>query len=444
MVNRHQSKWTSGNQEPVLVAEHKIHLETVGRCIRAEIEDTRQINNENSRGGNIQQVNLCVDMSRSNLVNLAVDSIENGQKETQFDARVDSRSALRALRLSLQWNPRYSRQILTTLLSLNQQSQQTLIDQLSEQEFIQEFLHKYSIILRQLTHGLAIEPLQTIVIDELLDITRELGFTSQVIRNTIEPLRQWLEVIVRYYLDNVQRLQSVYQEWIANVDRLCVQSKTCTKIQRLVETVQNTDDLSRLITEPLVQLLQNSHRFVTHSQGKLAYRFPQISRLWEKFVPLAIQDLFQATIQTVYDVARNLWLNPQNPFAVLWQQVEQIVRELTQTDEWRQVRWERIQEALEQSAKLLFSPSVWTSSVRVLNWDPQNGQVQLEIRSPSTVQQEHLVNNSQSTSPFFGIFGSQQIQSNISGTRSTPWLSNNKNSHGINSNDGNTLIRYRN
>jgi len=250
-------------------------------------------------------------------------------------------------------------------------------------------------------------------------------------------VEQFVEQIVAFVQENWQQLQGAYEEWILQASRVCGQSQTCTRITQLVDTIQNTDDFARLVAEPLVRLLQRSHRLVARSQGKLIRNLPFQFNLTQ-FVPQVVQDWLQTTTETVYQIARNLWFNPQNPFTGIWQHLEQIAQELTQTTQWRQVQWERIEQALEQSIQLLVSPSVWASSVRVLIWDPQSGQLQVEIRSPQSLISSQPSASSSILTPiesnnittggsfgsFGGIFGSSATAqpSNISGSGSS-WFS---------------------
>ena len=377
-VAKHQS-WTSKSAQHVLASEHKVHVESVGKCIRADIEDAQ------SQDDTTRQVNICADLSRSNLVNIAIDSMRNGQKIGEFSARLDARSVAQTLKLSLRWNPEYSRKLLATLLQLNQQNQQVLSEHITQHELIQELIHKYTVVVQRLAQDFAYEPLVKILIEEILPVVEEFGLTPEVINRYVtiawEPMERVFEFIRVYLVDNVEQWERAYAEWIAQWQRTCARSKTCTKASQLMYALQNSEELSRLIAEPVVALLQKSHRIVARSHGKLIRHLPEINL--SQFVPESVREFVRYTFETTVTWTRQALVDPRNPFSGVLQRVETIARELFASNQFRQVRWERIQEATQEAVRLLFSPSAWSSSVRVLIWDPQNGQLQVEIKSPA-------------------------------------------------------------
>ncbi|KAI2809838.1 hypothetical protein BLOT_000990, partial [Blomia tropicalis] len=353
--------WSSQTPEPVLIQKHQVHLEQSDNCIRTLIEDVKTTERNSKR-----QINICTNFDKANLVNIEVNSFIDGQKTTEFNAQIDARSAIQALRLSFQWNPEYFSKILNTMLNLKDFNQQEFIEQLAHNEFVQELIHKYNIIGEKLIYNFTKESFIKIFIEEIFPIIEEFGFNKQIIDQLIDII---LEPVIHNWQTARRLVTEIFDEWKHTFDQWinewilsCHQSNTCVRFTQMINAIENSEHLSQMIAEYAVQWLKDTHDFVAHSNGKLVQNFKCVS-----------------------NVIRRILFNSQNPLHGIFNHIESIINELFQTSNWRNVQWERVQNSIEQAIRLLASPSNWQSSIRVLHWDPSNGHVQLEIKTPKIV-----------------------------------------------------------
>src|SRR5699024_5077365 len=102
-------------------------------------------------------------------------------------------------------------------------------------------------------------------------------------------------------------------DYIQAISRSCARSSTCSKASSAFWSLTNTEELAQLAAQPVVSLLQKTHRFVVRSQGKLVEKMPEMNL--EQFVPEAIQRYITNTVDTLYTWARQAAFDPQSPFA---------------------------------------------------------------------------------------------------------------------------------
>ena len=416
-ISKHSNSYSSSSKsQPMLVSEHKVHIESTDRCIRAEIEDAQKISSS-------RQVNLCADLKRANIFNLDIDSISgNGQKTAEFSARLDAKSAAKTLALGARWNPVYSRKLLQTLLNIKESSSsEDLVDQISRHEVVQELSAKYSALFRSLFANAA-QPL-TEVAKELAPIAAEYGLTEEVLQKWTAaawaPIASAIDSVSEYSRENIDQLTGAYTEAVEEVKKACARSASCRSVSEALE--KGNEEVARLASRSIVGLLQKTHRFVVKTKGGALLEKLNAEEVLEQLqamVPEPVTEAIKSAAQTAYGWARDVTLNPSGPFAGVLRHLESIFGELIKGGS-ESIRWERIESSVSEAVHLLTSPSAWASSVRVLLWDPVNGQLAVEVKSPQTF----------TTAAAIAGMGSNETENINSNSSSSSWL------NGINSYD---------
>lgn len=418
-ISKHSNSYysSSSKSQPMLVSEHKVHIESTDRCIRAEIEDVQKISSS-------RQVNLCADLKRANIFNLDIDSISgNGQKTAEFSARLDAKSAAKTLALGAHWNPVYSRKLLQTLLNIKESAStsEDLVEQISRHEVVQELSAKYSALFRSLFSNAA-QPL-TEVAKELAPIAAEYGLTEEVLQKWTAaawaPIGAAIDSVSEYSRENIDQLIGAYTEAVEEVKKACARSTSCRSVSEALE--KGNEEVARLASRSIVGLLQKTHRFVVKTKGGALLEKLKAEEVLEQLqamVPEPVTEAIKSAAQTAYGWARDVTLNPSGPFAGVFRHLENIFGELIKGGS-DSIRWERIESSVSEAVHLLTSPSAWASSVRVLLWDPVNGQLAVEVKSPQTF----------TTAAAIAGMGSNETENINSNSSSSSWL------NGINSYD---------
>lgn len=405
VVAKHVSKvssWAAKSAHTsVLVSEHKVHIEAVGRCIRADVEKVT----EGAEGAaTSRQINICADLSRSNILNVAIDSLKGGEKTLELSARIDARSAAQTLALGARWNPAYSRKLLQTLLQIKQgqSTSSDIAQQIAQHELVQEISSKYSAVFASLLANAA-EPFVE-VCKEVMPIAQEYGITSQQIKQWTSsawaPIARFVQSSQQYGRENIEQVEAAYEEAVEAVKRVCGKSAGCQAVSKAL--YEGNDELARLASSSLVSLLKKTHRFVVRSKGRLIEQMPSLANAhnWQmpSFVPSVVSQALKSSAQAVYSWSQQAFFKPSGPFAGIVAHIESIARELVNSSSTKNIRWERIEGAIEDALKLVSSPSAWASSVRVLVWDPTNGQLQMEVKSPQTATSTAIYDNEKESS----------------------------------------------
>jgi len=178
----------------------------------------------------------------------------------------------------------------------------------------------------------------------------------------------------------------------------CVYHSTCYKLAYAYEQ-QGASAAARIALDAVEETAQSAHRAYVTTKGRLAQRLAQAIPSFEQIynnqrineIAQNIARAFQQYSQTIQSYAsaigERLLQNPD--IRSLYVQFKQLVDDLKR--EFDTLNAEKALKMSKEALKLAASPSTWTTPhSRVITWDPKNGEVALEIRSPIDVDaQQH-------------------------------------------------------
>jgi len=174
-------------------------------------------------------------------------------------------------------------------------------------------------------------------------------------------------------------------DWISNYFRSvvrsarkqCKYSETCYQMVYAMENY-GSHAVFQLLTNKAIEMAKNTHRIAVTTSGKLIRSFPSIQ--WKPFVPQIVKQY----LEEYSDDFKNTWytiINSNQDLKAFVEHSGQIFNELIK-ENIDTIDWSRVQQSINQIVDLIFSRSSLSSSTRTLVWDPQRGEMQLEIRSP--------------------------------------------------------------
>lgn len=347
------------SQQMVLEKEHKVHVETQGKCLRADIEDTQNTDT-------YRQVNICLDADRANIINVAVDTIRNGEKTTDLKIRLDTQSVTNTLKLYLRWNPKYGQKLLSIILSVVRQEQW-----LTSSELVQEVCHKYLLLLEKLYDS----QYQKFIVEELIQIIDELNINLEQWYELcqyylITPFEQYNEVVCNLVKQLTQNGFRCLREICECIQQFCYRFKPLKWFCELFTSIDSVEQLRQIVAERLVEALQRTHRFVATSRS---------GRYIRQLIPnISIPEPIEKLTCKVYEMFSKVLLD-NTAFRQLWRHCERIINELYQSSELNTINWDRVNQSIQEALNVLFNPVGLKSTGRVLVWDPQQGELQLEI-----------------------------------------------------------------
>ncbi|OTF83175.1 hypothetical protein BLA29_001310, partial [Euroglyphus maynei] len=381
----HHDKHAPQQMEKQLKGQYKVHVEAKDQCIRAEIvRDSTSASEKYEQqssleGSYTQQFSFCMEDDKSNILNVAIDSIKNGQKTTDLNVRLDTREVVNSIILSLKWNPRY---------------EQTYYGQIFEQlrhglkhEVAEEIRHVVR-TLRQILFEQQEEISRYQVLAERLTQSAEdffgleSGEMQQLLNELVtEPLFSTLESLYRYgyeYGYVVEQYRQKVKHFIRKVEYECYQSDVCRQsAEALVEAYKTPERFVSTVSDYFVQALQHTHRFVSTSTSGRLIRSLFPSTFFEN-LPELLHQVNYYVLQSYTKMVHGNY-----PLAEFLNNLEQISHEMLVATHWRQVQWHQVKEAIGKMIELTVSPWRYTSTIRVLVYDPKQGQLQIELYGPA-------------------------------------------------------------
>lgn len=365
--------------------QYKIHVEAKDQCIRAEIvRDSASVDSKYEQrspleGSYTQQLSFCMEDDKSNILNVAIDSIENGQKTTDLNVRLDTREVVNSIILSLKWNPRYEK---TYYGQIYEQLRHGLKSEVSEE--IRHVVRTLRRILYEQQDGInRYQVLAERLVQSVEDFFGlDAGEVQQLMNELVtEPIISTLESLYRYgyeYGYIVEQYQQKMKQLVRKVEYECYQSDVCRQsVEAVVEACKTPERFVSMVSDYLVQALQHTHRVVSTSySGRLIRSF--IPATFYEYLPELIHQINHYFIQSYTKLVHGNY-----PLADFINNLEHVSHEMMVATHWRQVQWHQVKEAIGKMIELTVSPWRYISTTRVLVYDPQQGQLQIELYGPA-------------------------------------------------------------
>jgi len=336
----------------------------------------------------------CADLSNNRLLQLTAESFEDTEKITDLSLVLDTRHQ-KTLKLHAHWDPSKLGEYLYSLAQ-NSESRDQGFNEINE-----EIIHKSRVIGRQVADD-ALIPVAEIFIDEINELIEELAENFKPFRLIVErlysraPSQQQLREFYEKVKDATEDvIDAVTPDWLIEQIQYSVKNlarsirKKCKnnsqKCYQILYSLENygLKEALNVVARDLQQALKSTHRVIINTSGKLVKYLPEINI---RFPSIGNSEFAQNVAQKVRSI-----------LAFIGQQMEQIIesnddlkqlsirsKQLVQElyKEYDQINWSRVQKAINDVMEVLLSKDAWKSSSRVLLWDPQNGELQLELKSP--------------------------------------------------------------
>ena len=336
---------------------------------------------ESLEGSYTQQLSFCMDDDKSNILNLAIDSIKNGQKTTDLNVRLDTREVVNSIILSLKWNPRYEQ---TYYGQIFEQLRHGIYDKNEVAEEIKHVVRAVRRILYEQHDGIN---RYQVLAEQFVRLVEDFfgmdaGEVQQVMNDlVVVPILSTIESFYRYgyeYGYVVEQWQQKVQQFVRKVEYECYQSDVCRQsVEAVIEAYKTPERFVSVVSDYFVQALQHTHRFVSTSYS---------GRLIRSLIPSAFYDYLPELIHQInyYFVQSYTKIVHGNyPLAEFINNLENVSHEMMVATHWRQVQWQQVKEAISKMIELTVSPWRYMSTTRVLVYDPQQGQFQIELYGPA-------------------------------------------------------------
>jgi len=291
----------------------------------------------------------------------------------------------KALRLDVNWTPEVlkqwirdwnSNQISSSYSSYSSKSSEVL------NEVLEEISQKSSLLSQQMANDVIL-PLISLISDEFGDLFEELV-------NNFGPIRRFLEVSEQLFEDISRSLEQIlrnlynnrfyenfgdfYRQTARNVRKQCKRFSPC---YQLVYSLENygIHSLQDWLHSNALEALKQSHRLVMTTSGRL-YRYsqqlpvPEWVSDWNQYYRESVRDFYQSIIES----------NPQLYSIIA--KVEELFEEVVK--EWKEMDSQKVKSLSKEVLSLIFASD--KTSSRVVVWDPQNGRLLVEIKSPVLTQ----------------------------------------------------------
>lgn len=337
--------------------QYRVHVETQGKCVRADIQD---VQNQET----YHQVNACVDTDRANIVNIAVDSVRDGEKTSDLNIRLDTRSVMNILKLYLKVNPQYARQIVSTIVQGYRYP-----SSLGNYEFVRELAHQARVIVNKLYDSqyshLLIQEFQPIL-DELNinfdDLWQQLQY--YLTEPSWEMIQQVCEVIERIY----RPVYRVYSQYCQRIVRSLYANPVIRRILNTLTDVESWENLAEVAAQRVVQALEHTHRFVMSSTSG------QFLRRLLPDMPRAVYEVYNTVLGLIGQTIKY-----STTYENVASHLNHIAQEMFRYSDSHSINWNRVKESVSEVMKAILTPFNYKTSTRVVVFDPQEGELQVEI-----------------------------------------------------------------
>lgn len=367
-----------GTQQKQTQGQYHVHVEAKDQCVRAEIEDQQQPEN-------IQQLSYCMNVDQSNIMNLAVDSIVNGHKTSDLNVRMDTREIVNSVILSLKWNPSYQRTLMARFLNrfTSAYDQNELVE---EMKHVVTGLHEKLVGHRQpgVQGSVGFNQFQALV-DELIQISEDFGIDVQDVKRIvrqfiIDPIVYGFEDMVKVvydYVSVVEQLTNFIKHVTHSVQNQCYSNDICRQVVHSIVSIDSFEKLIENMSGRLVESLKHTHRIISTSYT---------GRWIRSLIPSTVLDYIPEVIHQVNYYFVNFYtktISRNYPLNELLNNIEHVLHEMMISTQWNQVEWKQVKMAVDRIVQLTLMPWKFTTTSRVLIYDPQQGQLQIELYGPA-------------------------------------------------------------
>lgn len=351
--------------------QYKIHVEAKDKCVRAEIENQHQQQHN-------QQMSLCMDMDQSNILNVAADSIENGQKTTDLNIRLDTREVVNSAVLSVRWNPKYYQTFLGQILN-------EITSHYNPSEVSNELHHMVGVLKQTFgQNGRQASSYQAFA-EQLAQIAEDFGIdTNQIKQNyqefiaepTAYHFQKVAQAIYNYFFIGSQAYE-YFGKLVRNAEYECYNSELCRNVVKNLANFDSVEKVYDFVADQVVNTLQHAHRIISTSYA---------GRLVRGLIPSTLlnhlpQFIHQANYYLVNAYTKIVHGN--YPLAELIDNIEHILHQMLESTHWLNVEWNQVKKSVGKVVQMTLSPTQYATTSRVLIYDPTEGKFQIELYGPA-------------------------------------------------------------
>jgi hypothetical protein len=363
----------------------------------------------------------CFDTTTSNVLRLSAETYDEGAKITDASISFDKRGG-RTLKAHIQWSPERLGEIIYALGSSNSNPLASLNDVIPFGDIHSDVAQKSRDLVSSVANEVIV-PLASFLADELEELVEEMAANFGPINNAINDLY--------YNLPRAERIQQLMQKlsnalydlrdamipdsMIDAVDRnvrrvtramkrACSKDSACFRLAQEYEK-NGAYATAEQLAEEMVYAARKAHRFVVTSRGakflkslpspyeirdKLAQRYPVFAEMLDKMAQYN-----DNVARKYYELKDNVALkvdklirmaNENENVRALLEATSRLVRKVAR-EMSKNSNFDKIATLSQQAIKLIASPATWASHSRVIVWDPQGGEIEVEIRAPFEYRQ---------------------------------------------------------
>ncbi len=354
---------------------------SVEREIRLNLNQNCLLIESKKSGINEKRISFCANHQNSKLLAINMQSIDenSGEKTVDFQLEIDSRNG-KTLRIHSHWDPQNVKHL---LLVLAQNYENSINSDSSFNQISDELKHKSLLITKQLTEEIVL-PFISLFGDEFEDLFQELAKNFSPVMKALERFSQNLPNFQQIYEQYSEKVFKPF-EWIfgklstksrnilRNFRKQCKYSETCYQMVYAFDNY-GINAVFELLTTKMTESLKKTHRFVITTSGQLIRSLPSVpvpefvKNIYEEY-SMELKSTFETIINSNQDLKQFVF------------HLKQIFNQLIE-ENFDSINWSRVQQSAKEIADIVFSRSSWSSSSRVLVWDPLRGEIQIEMRSP--------------------------------------------------------------
>jgi hypothetical protein len=346
--------------------EKTLHAQAKAGCASISLADSMQTP--------FYRIHSCLDVSKERVLHLTADSIIEGERVSDASLALDVRGP-KTLKLHVNWEPTVIGQALYHLAESSDRSSNQY------QGLSNELEHKTSLVAKKLGFSFddaMIRSFISLVADALQEMLVELAHSFKPIKSMIERMdfdayfqgvsKRAAQVADLLIPQPVARaIRRAVRSLSQKISSACDSSATCSTARD-----QGLARAGEQLAHEIRQFSEKTHQFVIVTRGKLA-----------KLDWPSIRVQLPAWSQEYLDSARDSVIAYFESNKELQQLIEYVLdyaraiqKEIASYD------WSRASRVVSESTSLVFSPSSWKSSSRVLIYDPTKGELVLELHSP--------------------------------------------------------------
>jgi len=350
--NQFSSQWTLVKNGE----ETRVHFKITDKCAELQVADAYDRPQ--------RKYAACVDTTNQRIFSLNADSYDGDDHVTDASLILDARPP-KTLKLHAHWDPNAIGQFLVSLADHKSTLMTDLIDELT---------HKSQQLTQHVTQH-ALVPIATIAGDELNALFEEFAESySPIISDYFQEWKRHARKTLTFVQPAFDIVARAYYYWSDAID---------TFNSRLY---QWTDVITEQLYSGLKHVLTRAQRIVFSIEGRVRQmKFPRIE------LPQRVYDV----VDYVSDVVAR-YIEKNDDLKAIAKEVRVLIKELQL--EFTRVDWTRVRQFALDLFDILFSSSSWKRSNRVLLYDPQKGELQLELHAPIHPQRLQLAFNKHETS----------------------------------------------